>query len=150
MKAKVNMKNLENLIKELPRKSALKANREIQKEFKSKFLNMISKGISTIEGNGRFPAYKDKNKYPGGKKKPRPVNLYLSGKFLRSFNVVLKKTNLIEYRFLSTYGSNLEQGHRNGQKKQPKSQIIPIGQEKLAKTLELLILKIYKNAVRIR
>lgn len=146
-KAKINLKPLQDKIKDLNKSVTLKANQAIKEEFKKKFLNLISKGISPIEGNGRFPAYKDKKKYPGKKKPPRPVNLKLSGKFLRGFKVVLKSINIIEYGFFSKYGDDLESGHREGQNKQAKRPTIPKSNEKLAKSLELLILKIYRQYV---
>jgi len=150
-KAKINLKPLQDKIKDLNKSVALKANQTIKEEFKKKFLNLISKGISPIEGNGRFPAYKDKKKYPGKKKQPRPVNLKLSGRFLREFNVYIKSLNILQYGFFSQdgsqYGKDLESGHREGQNNQEKRPIIPQGSEKLAKSLELLILKIYRQYV---
>ena len=148
MKTKLNLKPLLEKIKSAEKKLTSSANREIQREFKSKFLDLISKGISTIEGTGRFPAHKNTVKYPGKKKRPRPVNLKLSGKFLREFSVSLKRFNVIEYGFFSQYGKDLEEGHREGQNSQLKRPIIPQGNESLAKSMELLILKILKKYFR--
>jgi hypothetical protein len=36
----------------------------------------ISEGLSPVRGYGRFERYKDRKKYPGNRKAPRPVNLY--------------------------------------------------------------------------
>lgn len=52
---------------------------------------MISEGQSPVQGYGRFERYKDRTKYPGGRKDARPVNLYLSGDMLGDFDY--KKTD---------------------------------------------------------
>ncbi len=70
-------------------REARKAAEEVLEEMR----DMIVKGISPIRGRGRFPAYlhagkkgkypaNQKNKYPT--KRQRPVNLLLSGDFLRA------------------------------------------------------------------
>lgn len=148
MKSKINLKPLLEKINSAEKKTSLAANREIQREFKNKFLNLISKGISPINGEARFTGYKNPKKYPASKKRPRPVNLKLSGKFLREFSVTLKRFNVLEYGFFSQYGKNLEEGHRIGQNSQLKRPIIPQGNEKLVYSLEALILKIFKKYFR--
>lgn len=152
-RAKVDLKKLQQKIKDLEAKTALQANRTIRQEFKNKFLDLISKGISPIEGNGRFPAYKNTKKYPKSvrnkfpAKRNRPINLKLSGKFLNSFQVIVKKINVLEYGFFSKYGKDLESGHREGVHGQPPRPVIPDNSESLVKSLETLILKTYKDAV---
>ena len=177
-------------------------------------LDLISKGISPIEGNGRFPAYKwaafrnalkkekssinkalkqnkkalfkfrrmnqrqllvaqkemnrkslgssgqgypfsVQDKYPG--KKPRPVNLFLSGAFLSSLkaNITGAAGNVgIEIGFFP--GSKdaegveaylKEQGHREGANTQPERPIIPIGTEDFAQTIQNSIWKIIEEAI---
>lgn len=44
----------------------------------------VSKGISPVRGNRRFPRYKDPSKYPRDLKPQRPVNLELSGDMLNT------------------------------------------------------------------
>ena len=52
---------------------------------------MIADGISPVRGHGRFESYKDKDKYPGNQKPPKPVNLNLSGDMLKAFT--FERTN---------------------------------------------------------
>lgn len=46
---------------------------------------LIRSGQSPVRGYGRFAAYKDRDKYPGGIKPARPVNLELSGDMLDAY-----------------------------------------------------------------
>lgn len=158
-------------------------------------LLLISKGISPIEGNGRFPAYKwaefrnnlkkersaigralkknkkswlvykrknkrqillaqkeanrkdqsfVNNRYPFTAeakrwgKKPRPVNLRLSGDFLTSLEHVVTKTAEgvgLEIGFWDPLSIDKEQGHREGANTQPERPIIPIDREEFAQTI---------------
>lgn len=159
--------------------------------------DLISKGISPIQGNGRFEGYKAAGnlktqkkvskslrgalRVGGGKglqdievrrnllasvkaegmaklgypysvqhkysdKKPRPVNLFLSGKFLES---LIYKVNKKELKVVIQFDDKLselkEQGHREGVNGQPKRPIFPINSESLAKSilveLENLLIK---------
>jgi len=43
---------------------------------------IIASGSSPVKGASRFPAYKDKDSYPGKRKPSRPVNLKLTGDML--------------------------------------------------------------------
>jgi len=156
---------------------------------------MISKGLSPIEGAGRFPEYKSKarakslrktakaiskeadqyqgdsrysrrarrqvsNKasairktakqtenrgYPNSVKKKfpnkraRPVNLFLSGKFLSDLKefVVGASDNAKLFVGFQDFQSELkEQGHREGQNTQAKRPIIPSGSERFAQRIQ--------------
>lgn len=55
---KVNTSSLEKYFKDLPIAVQRSAAQKIGQTVKDKMLSMVSKGISPIEGNGRFPAYK--------------------------------------------------------------------------------------------
>lgn len=96
----------------------------------------IKRGLSPIQSAGRFPAYKNPSKYPGKfhrkrfGKRPRPVNLHLSGDFLKDLQVikVIPKTKepIIRIGFKTRLSKKKEQGHREGAKGQRKRPIIPL------------------------
>ncbi len=136
--------------------------------------DQISKGLSPIEGWGRFPAYKwvgkanaikriarnlskDRRararlkakeaisgKYPYsvmGKypdKKVRPVNLYLSGRFLSKLRAYVVGAQLL-IGFGGAKDTKIEHGHRTGGIKgvndQPQRPIIPIGNETFTRSI---------------
>ncbi|TXH08437.1 MAG: hypothetical protein E6R04_10680 [Spirochaetes bacterium] len=117
---------------------------------------MISKGISPIDGKGRFPAYKwqgVKGKYPATQKKlgkrDRPVNLELHGDFLDELRAKVTKD-------ADGYGVNIgwddpeqrakELGHRRGANGQPKRPIIPIGKESFAVKIQRLIIDAFTRS----
>lgn len=137
--------------------------------------DMISKGISPVEGNGRFPAYlaqaksnkaKKSKSSPGGAKKgypysvqgrfpskrDRPVNLFLSGDFL---NNLIFKTVRIKGSFSTVIGffdelsSKKEQGHRDGVHGQPSRPVIPKSQEGFAQRIQRILFQIYQERVRL-
>lgn len=91
----------------------------------------IAKGISPIRGQRRFPAYKNPKKYPGKKKPRRPVNLMLTGKFLKQLTYRTKTGSkpFVRIGFFKSYGKTLEKGHREGANTQPKRPIIPIDEK---------------------
>lgn len=242
-KTKVNLTALKKMIDDMPKQAALASNRAISAILEKKMKDLISKGISPIEGDGRFPPYKAQQKgslvkaargedkslkyqiknsiaqrkqtlqryrdrlkslkgkqyagerkrlkeqirqeqlksrlfksqsskakkiskadliklknkvfYPDSvrsqfpSKRRRPVNLFLSGRFLRELKAVPKRINLIVVGFFSPYGQKLEQGHReeaNGQGYRP---IIPdtTAGEDFALSLKALILKAYRDSI---
>lgn len=155
--AKVTVKLDE--VKRLLKESNVRVNQEVAAATRLLIVNLmkdrIAKGLSPIEGRNRFPAYKDTKKYPGKVKKlypnkrNRPVNLYLSGDFLKQLRVIsASATGRIVIGFTSKYGRTLEQGHREGANGQRERPIIPEGSEELAKSIRLAILKLYEQAVR--
>lgn len=161
----------------------------------TEMLTLISRGISPIEGQGRFPAYKwaefrnalkkertainkalrknknsllvykRKNKrqillaqkeqvrngianassrypfsvqkeFPG--KRPRPVNLFLSGDFLLDLEHVVTNTAEgigLEIGFFNEKSAVKEQGHREGANGQPLRPVIPVQREEFAQTI---------------
>jgi hypothetical protein len=153
--SKVNLKlePLKRLLKDIPSKAALASNREIAKTAKEKILDLVSKGISPIDGKGRFPNYKNTQKYPKRarknfpSKRNRPVNLTLSGKFLRALKSFPKSLNIITIGFFSQYGEDLELGHREGANSQPQRPIIPQDGESFAKSIQAAILKLYRDSI---
>lgn len=122
--------------------------------------SMITKGISTIEGQGRFPAYKHqgvKNKYPASVKKnypgkrDRPVNLTLSGDFLKGLDsepISTRSGFATDIGYFDESEALKEQGHREGVHSQPKRPTIPKRGETFAQRIQRIISNIYRKRVR--
>lgn len=68
-----------------------KLNEEAVEEVK----RFMAAGTSPVKNKRRFPAYKDKNKYPGKLKASRPVNLFLSGRLYES--LIAAKTSAMSF-----------------------------------------------------
>lgn len=111
--------------------------------------DLIEKGISPIQGKGRFPGYlrpNDTDGYPTNvrkrfpKKRARPVNLTLSGKFLKTLIFRSNSnTKAVEVGFFDQLSLKKEQGHRDGAQGQPERPIIPKQNESLVKSIVLEI-----------
>lgn len=106
----------------------------------------IANGLSPIRGKGRFPKYKasyQKQIRGGGSrfrgKKIRPVNLLLSGKFLRGLQSKIisdgtgQKIPEISYKGAQ---ADKEDGHRTGANNQEKRPTIPINRERYMRDIE--------------
>lgn len=108
---------------------------------RDEMIESMRKGISPIDRNGRFPAYKNPTRYPDGvrdlfpNKRRRPVNLFLSGDFYK--NLKFKIVGDARFKFGSQRGPEIEvgyfdrenalkeEGHREGAGGQPKRPTIP-------------------------
>lgn len=163
---------------------------QIGERIREEMLDDVSKGISPIKGQGRFPAYKwagkaneirkrareikdtgkrkqlrtdaDKltsNKYPFTAeakrqgKKPRPVNLELTGDFLKSLLVWFTGTGnkrSVHVGFKNNLSILKEKGHREGANGQPERPMIPQGSETLTPKYALLIRQILAQTLRIK
>lgn len=171
-------------------------------------LDMVAKGISPIEGAGRFPAYKaaalrnslkkeksavakalrankkalvrfrrmnqrqlilahkeanrkdlsstgrgypfNTEQFKHGSKRPRPVNLFLTGKFLNALESHVTGTAGhfgIEIGFFDAKQAVKEQGHREGANGQPQRPIIPINREDFAQSIQNAIWKIIEEEI---
>lgn len=90
----------------------------------------VASGISPITGK-RFEAYKNPKKYPAKKKPQRPVNLNLTGHFLKSLVFLIKtgKVPSITVTFSNDFAKEKEDVHREGANGQPRRPIIPKGNE---------------------
>lgn len=116
--------------------------------------DLISKGISPIRGKGKFPRYKNPDKYPGDRKNHSPVNLKLSGDFLN--NLLSKVVTLGPNKFAVEIGYRdddqaiKERGHREGANGQPKRPTIPNpkGREQFAESIADEYRKIILAAIR--
>lgn len=154
-------KKLIQLKRPVTRQQANKLGKATVKEMK----NLISKGISPIKGDGRFEAYRGSYKeqiaakgyvtVAGRKesKKLRPVNLKLTGKFLKALKSKVERVKsgyspVVGY--FKTSEQKKEQGHREQQNNQGFRPTIP--QESLgevfASKIQQLVLKFLNRAVR--
>jgi nucleoid DNA-binding protein len=112
----------------------------------------ILSGSSPIDGKGKFPPYKDPKKYPGELKPKTPVNLTLTGKFLRSLGFKTYQSSSGGYGTEIGYSQReevKERGHREGANKQPKRPTIPSKQgEKFSAKIQKVIADIYKARLK--
>lgn len=159
----INTKALQDLIKkiqDIPKKAI---NQSVARQTGTAMLaemkDLISKGISPIEGKGRFQGYKRagdpkgypaklRKKYPG--KKNRPVNLKLSGDFLKdlTFRVSGRAgTTAIEVGYYTPSEAIKEEGHRDGANGQPSRPTIPEGKEQFAISIQEAGIEILEKAV---
>jgi hypothetical protein len=112
----------------------------------------IARGQSPILGKGRFKPYKNPKKYPGKRKPARPVNLFLSGKFIKSLKFRVEKFRLGWRTFVGYLDNQLsedkEKGHRIGKFGQEKRPTIPIKKERFNTKIATAIRKIFNERVR--
>ncbi|NOS67379.1 MAG: hypothetical protein HOO67_03370 [Candidatus Peribacteraceae bacterium] len=148
------IKNIPNFATE---SDARKVGDEVVKEMK----DLVGKGISPIEGKGRFPGYlhaNEKGKYPASapkrfRKGSRPVNLKLSGDMMDDLERNTYKADH-GYGVNIEYGSQLsqkkEQGHREGKNGQPSRPTLPQGNERFAQTIQQRIVDYFKKVLAVR
>jgi len=131
-------------------------------------LGMISKGISPVQGRGKFEGYasqrlNDKKKYPASVKKKypgkqtRPVNLNLSGELLKAFGWWITKsagnfslTTWVGFKDPSKRTKDLLETHNEGLHKDvPRRQILPdfSKNEKFARKIHSEMVAIYRKRV---
>jgi hypothetical protein len=137
--------------------------------------DQISKGLSPIDGNGRFPGYKavdgfnraksaargkgrkasaavKKKGYPYSVmhkypgKKVRPVNLLLSGRFLDALECIASNSGVTIGFWRKPY-SDYERGHREGANTQPERPIIPQGDETFTRNVYQRLLDTVRQRV---
>jgi hypothetical protein len=144
-------KKLQDLGRGLTQSEADEVGRKALSEMKS----LISRGVSPISGGGyggKFPAYKNPDKYPGKRKSKTPVNLKLKGDFLDDldYSVVKGKSGYAaEIGYSSPKEKLKEKGHREGANGQPERPTIPIFNrgEKFARSIQDAFLKVVFDAV---
>lgn len=139
-------KRLEDLTRAIDKNTAKKVGRAVIADMK----DLIAKGISPIRGEGRFPGYKNTKKYPAGKKPNRPVNLKLTGDFLKSLDSEVKSSRTgydTDVGFFDSDSKDKEEGHREGANGQLKRPIIPTKSEELAVTIQETISDIYTERI---
>lgn len=112
--------------------------------------DIIRKGISPVDGQGRFQRYSDsyrnaiKKGYLGANKRPSPVSMFLSGEMLGSLKLIEKGKRL----FLQ-FDDKKAAWHQNGKGNLPKRKLLPSKRgETFNKRIVQIIIKALKQAVR--
>lgn len=94
--------------------------------------------------------YSVQKEFPG--KRPRPVNLFLSGAMLAAltFDIVQSTKNRVGVvvGYFDEEQAKKERGHREGVNGQPKRPTIPTGSQTFNKTIELDIMSLLKQAIQ--
>lgn len=122
---------------------------KIGSEIVSQIKDFTASGVSPIRGKGKFPRYKDPAKYPGKRKPRTPVNLRLTGAFMKGLKheVISDGKNGYAARvFYQAEQEKKEQGHRDGAKGQPKRPTIPRGNESFAEKIKAAYIRIVQNS----
>lgn len=156
LRVKVNKREMRELLERL---ESLKEpiDKETAKEvgdaYISEMKDMISKGISPIQGDGRFQRYKNPAKYPANQKPKTPVNLYLTGEMMRALKYEIKRVKsgfAPEVGYSTNEASLKEKGHREGAKGQPKRPTIPVVSkgEKPAARIQVLIKALFSRRIK--
>ena len=106
----------------------------------------IAGGVSPITGQ-RFPKYKNPRKYPGNRKPKSPVNLKLSGEFLKNLLFRSRKGSnpSVTVYIRGRENQKKEEGHRDGANGQPKRPIIPEGREDFSRKISIAFLKKFQE-----
>ncbi len=155
---KLDKSQLEELIQDIKKGitqiSTQKDAEKLGKNVVETMKEMIASGVSPIGGR-KFQSYKKsyndaikKGRYDGLGKYPTPVNLKLTGDFLDNlrFRIVDSGRNKVaEVGFFDKQSQLKEQGHREGANSQKKRPIIPINDEKIARTLKKTLLSHYQE-----
>lgn len=111
---------------------------------------LISKGISPIQGDGKFPKYKNPKRYPGQRKPKSPVNLKLTQDFLNglSYRIVPSSFGSATELFFGNNQEVKEKGHREGANGQPKRPILPsVKGETFTKLIRDLYTELYRERI---
>jgi hypothetical protein len=151
VKIKTNLKVVKNLndkVKSEFRKEITKGS--FGYELIRTIQDIIRKGISPVDGEGRFQRYSDtyraaiRKGYLGTNKRPSPVSMFLSGEMLGSLKLIEKGKRL----FLQ-FGDKKAAWHQNGEGKLPKRKLLPSKRgETFNKRIVQIIIKALKQAVR--
>lgn len=152
-RVKINKKKLDALLKACEEMDINLVNKNTATDVgvgvTSKMLDLIAKGTSPIKGAGRFPGYKNPAKYPGDLKAKRPVNLLLSGDFLKALDY---DVNTFKHGYNTTIyykgdEDKKESGHREGVHGQPKRPTIPVKGEEFVVVIQRIVSKIFKDRI---
>lgn len=117
---------------------------------------LIADGKSPIEGVGKFPEYKNPDRYPGKRKAHAPVNLKLSSAFLKSLKQAVKPDDAGFATELFYDGTDKkgvsneikEQGHAEGANSQPKRPTLPVKKgQTFAASIRLAFSKVAKERI---
>ncbi|HEY6435635.1 MAG TPA: hypothetical protein VIY47_03530 [Ignavibacteriaceae bacterium] len=94
---------------------------------------LVASGQSPVDGYGRFPMYKNKDKYPGKRKSARPVNLDLTGVMMSKYDAHQVSTSTkiigIGYQKITQELEGKIIGNNEGKKGIPLRRFIPLNGE---------------------
>jgi hypothetical protein len=133
-------------------KTLTKVGTEVVKEMKAD----ISKGKSPVRGFGRFPGYAKQRLgrgYPDGipGKRKRPVNLKLSGAFLRALKFKPKKGKFVRIGMIGASKKirDMFATHNDGTHKHvPQRQFLPTGEkDQFTPRITRIVKNIYKRRI---
>ena len=140
------------LKKEINQAITSKVAKEVGSTVVKEMKRMIAAGLSPIREKGRFEGYRGgyldairKGRLRG--KRERPVNLKLSGDFLKSLTSSVRLNGGTVIYFNSAKSRKKEQGHREEHNNQAKRPIIPQGSEEFAVSIMRKIEKIYTQRI---
>lgn len=151
------LKSFVQTLKQFPHQIGQKEADALGKQIVSEMKDMIAKGQSPVQSAGRFPAYKHagvKGKYPDSvkgeypSKRQRPVNLYLSGDFLRALRHRLYAAKYgfgIEVGYFDPEEAKKEEGHAVGWNGQPKRPTIPGKGQEIAVRIQRLVIARFRE-----
>lgn len=117
--------------------------------FIKEMVDTIQRGISPINGAGRFERYKDPKKYPGKRKPQRPVNLTLTGRFLKDLGASASRNNTshtLKIKQTSAYAKQIEEANREGSKMN--RPIIPLDSEDVTAPLRRFVRELYIRLIK--
>ena len=150
---KALLRKLESLRQPIDRKTAKDLGEWVVKGIR----DLTASGTSTVREFGRkMPAYRGSYRrriirggFPG--KRLRPVNLRLTGKFMRSLKSRVKKSKggfspIVGY--FNAKESAKEEGHRQGTNKQAKRPTLPTSSESFHRAIEKMITKHLRDRLR--
>jgi len=150
IKIKTDLKKLKNYTKEVKEKFHEELNSGAAGyELIRTLQDIIKKGISPVDGEGRFQKYSESyrnaiksGRYPS--KKVSPVNMTLSGEMLGSLRFVKKNDKLfIEFEDEKAYW------HQNGKGRLPKRKLLPVSRfDSFNKRITQLLIKALKTALK--
>lgn len=132
--------------------------RKIASMARKQILERVSRGQSPIKGRGRFPGYKNPDRYPGNRKAKRPVNLKLTGDFYRALRADVRRygtETAIQIGFADEKNALKEEGHRKGTNGQLIRPIIPLENKeefepRIVRALKREYIRQYKAQLRRR
>ena len=151
VKIKTNLKVVKNLTDEVKskfRKEITSGN--VGYELVRTVQDIIRKGISPVDKEGRFQKYSDsyrkaiKKGYLGSSKRPSPVSMFLTGEMLGSLKFIERGKRL----FLQ-FDDKKALWHHEGKGRLPKRRLLPTRRgDTFNKRITQIIIKALKNAVR--
>lgn len=143
-------------------KSVLKVTEDVKKRFNKEvsdgavgyelvrtIQDMIKKGISPVDGQGRFERYSDsyrtaiKAKRVQGKTTVSPVNMYQTGEMLGSLRALQKGSKVI-----IEFTDKKAAYHQFAEGSMPVRKLLPQNGESFTKRITQLILKALKKAIK--